>query len=80
MDSSPKATYLLRLSALLQENPSSDQVKALLQRAKQAGVEPNGLYLSALRLYPSDLPLPPDPRLVLDLRDEEPEKPVRRTP
>jgi hypothetical protein len=43
------------------------KVRALLDRAQAAGVKPNGLYLSALRLHPGDLPLPPDPRLVLEV-------------
>ena len=66
-DSNPKATYLVRLLVLLQENPRPDQVRALLDRAQRVGVKPNGLYLSALRLHPRDLPLPPDPRLVLEV-------------
>jgi hypothetical protein len=65
MDTHPKATYLARLLGLLQENPSVERVKGLLSQAQQAGVKPNGLYLSALRLHPRDLPLPPDPSLVL---------------
>jgi len=46
---------------------SSEAVRALLDQAQRAGVKPNGLYLSALRLHPRDLPLPPDPRLVLEV-------------
>jgi hypothetical protein len=64
-DSCRKATYLARLSALLQEDPNAERVRVLLDQAQRAGVEPNGLYLAALRLHPRDLPLPPDPRLVL---------------
>jgi len=67
LDTCPKATYVARLLGLLQEDPSPDRVRALLDQAQRAGVKPAGLYLSALRLHPRDLPLPPDPRLVLEV-------------
>jgi hypothetical protein len=44
-----------------------EQVRALLGHAQAAGVKRNGLYLSALLLHPRALPLPPDPRLVLEI-------------
>ena len=64
-DTFPKATYLARLLAVSQDDPTPERVRALLDRAQAAGVKQNGLYLSAMRLHPRDLPLPPDPRLVL---------------
>jgi hypothetical protein len=66
-DVSKKATYLMRLLVLFQERATPEKVRALLDEAVRAGVKPNGLYLSALRLHPWDLPLPPDPRLVLEV-------------
>jgi hypothetical protein len=66
----PKLAYLTRLGAQLLEDPSPAAVKALLRRAQAAGCCPANLYLSALRLWPRDLPLPPDPRLLFPLEDE----------
>jgi hypothetical protein len=65
VDASQKATYLIRLLILFYDQAPTENVRALLDQAQRAGVKPNGLYLSALRLHPRDLPLPPDPRLVL---------------
>lgn len=62
---SRKAYYLMRLLLLFFDRAPAEKVRALLDEAERAGVQPNGLYLSALRLHPRDLPLPPDPRLAL---------------
>ena len=66
-DESPKLTYLLSLSVVLQGSPSPEQVRALLDKAQRSGVEPNWLHLSALRLHPQGLALPRDSRLVLEV-------------
>lgn len=59
------AEYLSDLLATFQEEPVSlEHVQAVLSEAEAAGLQPTSLYLSALKLHPADLPLPPDPRLV----------------
>jgi hypothetical protein len=53
-DESRKASYLARLLALFQESPAPERVRASLDQAQ-----------AATWLHTKDLPLPPDPRLVL---------------
>src|SRR5215468_5348689 len=54
--------YLETLAPLMEARPPKvTRIKALLEEARLEGYDPARLYLSALKLHPKGVPLPPSP-------------------